>query len=39
MSIDDAAERVSRAALAGASAFLAKPFDRPTLKAMIEQVL
>ena len=39
MSIDDAAERVSRAALEGANAFLSKPFDRPTLTAKIEQVL
>ncbi len=39
MSIDDAAERVNRAALAGANAFLSKPFDRPTLKAKIQQVL
>ena len=39
MSIDDASERVSRAVLAGANAFLPKPFDRPTLTATIEQVL
>lgn len=39
MSIDDGAERVGRAALAGANAFLPKPFDRPTLKATIDQVL
>ncbi|HEX2725279.1 MAG TPA: response regulator [Beijerinckiaceae bacterium] len=38
-SIDDAAERVNRAALAGASAFLSKPFDVPALKTNVEKML
>lgn len=38
-SIDDAAERVNRAALAGASAFVSKPFDVPALKTNLEKML
>jgi two-component system chemotaxis response regulator CheY len=38
-SIDDASERVNQAALAGASAFLSKPFDVPALKTNIAKML